>query len=180
MSRIIVISRHPTSCGKKYDCCLLVFKFKGIENYWAKEWLVKFAFVATIWNFQDYTNEKFPSNKKWSSSCPFFFWPKVECFWQRGSLFAVKLYSNYQQNLSTILSKNIWFKWMATGVLLGAVDQICIWIESFPHPLKGDTNRVLINDWRHNIILHHNKTKVDKEGTSRLHKKFAILGRRLE
>ena len=78
MSRIIVISRHPTSCGKKYDCCLLVFKFKGIENYWAKEWLVKFAFVVTIWNFQDYTNEKFPSNKKWSSSCPFFFWPKVE------------------------------------------------------------------------------------------------------
>ena len=79
----------------------------------------------------------------------------------------------------------------ATGVPLDlGVDQICIWIWVISTSsaaagvivFEHTKNRVLINDWRHIIPLHHNKTKVDKEGTSSTDciKKFAILGRRLE
>ena len=79
-------SRHPTSCGKKHYCCLAIFK--GIEKLLVQRMTRKSLCYNHL--VQDYTNGKFP-NKKKVLKLSFLFW----MFWQRGSHFAVKLYSNY-------------------------------------------------------------------------------------
>ena len=79
-------SRHPTSCGKKHYCCLAIFK--GIEKLLGRRMTCK-SLCCNHW----FTITLMGSSqtKKKVLKLSFLFW----MFWQRGSHFAVKLYSNY-------------------------------------------------------------------------------------